>query len=286
VGQHLRIGYFGLPGSFSHGAARRRFGTSEDISYQPFPSIEDAFEALAKGMRLIVVPIENASSGMITDTVDQLIQRKEEKAFAVRECLSMSIRLVLLAKEKEVAPVHIYSHNAALTHARSWLKQEYPQAAIIATESTSQAAQCVLDDQAKGLCAAALGSRDAAGEYGLVVARDDVQLTVANRTKFYVIGEKKLVLPDGKPATHTSVLFEAAHQPGSLVAALTVLSAHGLNLTMIQSRPIPGRFDEYRFFIEFNGTPEGEKGRLALEELGRRTHRLDVLGSYPIVDFS
>jgi prephenate dehydratase len=74
------------------------------------------------------------------------------------------------------------------------------------------------------------------------------------------------------------------------VDALRVLSERGLNLTMIQSRPIPGRFDEYRFFIEFDGVPgEGkggvaQKGAEALEALRAQTHHLSVLGSYPILD--
>ena len=220
---------------------------------------------------------------MIVDTVDQLIQRENQET-VVSECLAMKVKLVLLGDE---SPVYIYSHNAALTHAKSWLKEQYPQAAIIPTPSTSVAAQQVFENRKRlGVKIAALGSREAAKVYGLDIVRDDVQTAVANRTKFYVIRHPGVKLPDHKDATHTALIFEAAHRPGSLVAALKVLSDLGLNLTMIQSRPIPGRFDEYRFFIEFEGVPGTEKGDAALAGLKAATHSLNLLGSYPIVNLS
>ncbi|HEY8966940.1 MAG TPA: ACT domain-containing protein, partial [Candidatus Methylacidiphilales bacterium] len=127
---------------------------------------------------------------------------------------------------------------------------------------------------------AALAGEQVASEYGLSILRRDVQEAIANRTKFYVIGAP---LADSRPASHTSLVFEAAHRPGSLVVALNALAARGLNLTMIQSRPIPGRFDEYRFLIEFeNGGREQE----ALLALRGETDSLSLLGSYPIVNLS
>jgi len=162
-----------------------------------------------------------------------------------------------------------------LTHASGWLSKEYPQSRLVAVESTSAAALLVRNEPGT----AALAGEQALGLYGLQILRDDVEEAIANRTKFYVIGQE---LAD----SHTSLIFEAAHRPGSLVAALKVLSDLGLNLTMIQSRPIPGRFDEYRFFIEFEGVPGTPKGDEALKGLKAATHSLNLLGSYPIVNLS
>lgn len=272
----LRIGYFGEPASFSHEAALRRFGS--DAFYQPCPILEDAFEALSGDRELVVVPIENASSGVIPGTIDELIRRGGQ--VVVRECLAMPIKLVLLAGG-DLVPSTIYSHNAALTHARAWLRKTFPGAAIVPADSTSYAARKVLEDHQKGLKSAALAGRQAAAQYGLAILRDDVEEEVANRTKFYVLANA--AVPNAA-ATHTALIFEAAHKPGSLAAALAVLAERGINLTMIQSRPIPGRFDEYRFFIEFEAAADSPKGAAALEALRKATHRLDVLGSYPIID--
>ncbi len=139
---------------------------------------------------------------------------------------------------------------------------------------------------AKNPNSAALAGEQLIELYGLKILRDDVQETIPNRTKFYVITSPEVELPSSELATHTALIFEAAHRPGSLVAALKVLSDLGLNLTMIQSRPIPGRFDEYRFFIEFEGVPGTEKGDAALAGLKAATHSLNLLGSYPIVNLS
>ena len=279
-GNALQIGYFGEEGSFSHLAALRRFPECQAHSCA---TIEKAFDCLATGIASpIVVPIENASSGIIPDTVDRLIwlcAQENGQAFGVQECLSMRIKLVLLAKQEGIEPTVIYSHNAPLTHAHSWLAENYPHAKLVPTESTSLAAQLALGEPGT----AALAGEQAAELYGLRILRDDVHQAVANRTKFYVIGRP---LTDSGPATHTALLFELPDVTGSLGAALKVISDHGLNLTMIQSRPIPGRFDEYRFFIEFRGTPNEGKGRAALDELKAHTNNLSLLGTYPIVDLS
>ena len=282
--KELNIGYFGEEGSFSHAIALKRFGA--EAAYHDCASAEIALtELIGREIDLAVLPIENASSGTIADTIDQLIRLREGKAgddFVVRECLAMPIKLVLLSFGKK--PKVITSHPAALAHARSWLTAEYPHARIEPSPSTSAAAQRALSDAD----VAALASGHAAELYGLPVLRRDVQETIPNRTKFYVVAPRRLALPGAVAPTHTSLLFEAAHRPGSLVDALKVLSERGLNLTMIQSRPIPGRFDEYRFFIEFDGVPEkgggDSKGLEALEALRAQTHRLSVLGSYPILD--
>lgn len=192
----------------------------------------------------------------------------------------MPIHLVLLSVEAAVpsgVPYRkIFSHRAALTHARSWLRETFAGAELVEVESTSHAA--LLAKEQPGT--AALAGEQVAEEYGLVVVRRDVQEAIANRTKFYVVGA---AFPDSQPASHTSLVFEAAHRPGSLAIALNALAIQGLNLTMIQSRPIPGRFDEYRFFIEFqNGGREEE----AVRALRGETDSLSVLGSYPIVNLS
>jgi prephenate dehydratase len=70
--------------------------------------------------------------------------------------------------------------------------------------------------------------------------------------------------------------------PGSLAAVMQTLARRGLNLTKILSRPIPGRFEEYRFMIEFHGAAPARKVVEALAELRKRTAFLAVAGSYPV----
>lgn len=270
------MGYFGEEGSFSHLVARKRFPR---VALQPCLDSRTAFQKLQAGeFRHIVVPIENASSGMILPTLDQCVTLSQSGGgdkWAVRECIAMGIRLVLLARSARDSVERIYSHQAPLTHARAWLEANYPQAELIELGSTSQAAQ----KAAREPHSAALAGRQVAELYDLQIVREDVQQDIANRTKFYLVGAP---LTASKPATHTALVFELPHRAGSLEAALHVLSEKKLNLTQIISRPIPGRFNEYRFMIEFEGGLHEKRPREAWQRLGEVTRTLHLLGSYAI----
>src|SRR5471032_708749 len=115
----LRIGYFGRAGSFSHVVALRRFPGAH---LQECPTVEEAFARLQTGeFSHILVPIENASSGIITNTADQLMrQAKTEagKTLLIREALVMRIELALLARPDTKVITKIYSHRAPFDHSR------------------------------------------------------------------------------------------------------------------------------------------------------------------------
>lgn len=272
----LPVAYFGEVGSFSHLAARRRFPQANLVSCR---TEEECFSSLvAEKFSHIVVPIENASAGMILNTVDQLILMAEHEnaKLAIREALAIPVQLALLARSR-TAKVHtIYSHLAPFKHAKAWLKKHYPQAALITVVSTSEAARLAREK----VGTAAIAGLHAADLYQLRVLRDDVGAEVANQTTFFVVGQE--VKQSRKP-THTTIIFEAAHKPGTLFRVLQALAKQKLNLTRIESRPIPGRFSEYRFMIEFEGGPQQEFFHKALKSLKRCTHRCVVLGSYPVI---
>jgi chorismate mutase / prephenate dehydratase len=272
----LRIGYFGRAASFSHVAAMRRF-PKERLSESP--TVEEAFARLQAGeFTHILVPIENASSGIITNTADQLMRQAKTDAAAVlqiREALAMRVELALLARADTKVITRIYSHRAPFDHSRDWLQKHYPRAEQIIVESTSEAA--ALAAREKG--AAAIAGTQAVEQNGLQIVSKTVGSEVANQTTFIVVGPA-LVLA-AKP-THTSLVFELPHTAGSLVAVLHVLSRRKLNLTKILSRPIPGRFEEYRFMIEFHGATPMPAVIDALARIKRLTDFLAIIGSYPV----
>jgi chorismate mutase / prephenate dehydratase len=272
----LRLGYFGRAGSFSHVAAERRFPKG---NLSECPTVEEAFARLLTGdFSHILVPIENASSGIITNTADQLMRLAKSVAGAdlrIREALAMRVRLVLLARPDTKAIGKIYSHRAPFDHSRDWLQKHYPGAEQVIVESTSEAAS--LAAREKG--AAAIAGEQAVAQHRLKIVNPQVGGDVANQTTFIVVGP-----PLARPAkpTHTSLVFELPHIAGSLVAALQVLSRRKLNLTKILSRPIPGRFEEYRFMIEFQGAAPKKAVVEALTRIKKITTFLAVIGSYPV----
>jgi chorismate mutase/prephenate dehydratase len=272
----MQLGYFGRAGSFSHVAAERRF-PNEKLS--ECPTVEEAFDRLRAGeFSHILVPIENASSGIITNTADQLMRLAKTGAGAalqIREALAMRVELALMARGDAEVVTKIYSHRAPFDHSRDWLQKHYPLAEQIIVESTSEAA--ALAAKEKG--AAAIAGQHAAARHELEIISKHVGSEVANQTTFILVGPA-LARP-GRP-THTSLVFELPHQPGSLVAVLHVLSRRELNLTKILSRPIPGRFEEYRFMIEFHGAAPTPAVVDALAHIKKITTFLAVIGSYPV----
>jgi chorismate mutase/prephenate dehydratase len=241
--------------------------------------VEEAFARLEAGeFSHILVPIENASSGIITNTADQLMRLARTEAGAalpIREALAMRVQLVLMARAETKEIAKIYSHRAPFDHGRDWLRQHYPKAEQIIVESTSEAAALA----AKETGAAAIAGEQAAAQHGLKIISRQVGSEVANQTTFIVVGAP--LARTAKP-THTSLVFELPHVPGSLVAVLHVLSRRKLNLTKILSRPIPGRFEEYRFMIEFYGAAPAKAVVEALARIRKITTFLAVIGSYPV----
>ncbi len=271
------IGYFGKEGSFTHVAALRRFPKA---TLAECPTVEEAFARLEAGeFPHIVVPIENASSGIITNTADQLmrlaITEGEPAKLLIREALAMRVQLMLLARAGTKEVRKIYSHRAPFDHSRAWLAKHFPQAEQVIVESTSEAA--ALAAKEKG-CAAIAGQQ-AVERHHLAILSREVGAEVANQTTFIVVGAP---LARAAKATHTSLVFELPHKPGSLVAVLQVLSKRGLNLTKILSRPIPGRFEEYRFMIEFAGAEPTSAVVEALSRIRKITTFCGVIGAYPV----
>ena len=272
----FHLGYFGRSGSFSHLAALRRFPKA---MASECPTVEEAFLRLHEGaFSHILVPIENASSGTIMNTADQLMRQAKTAAYdamQIREALAMRVQLVLLARADTKVITKIYSHRAPFDHSRDWLQKHYPQAEQVIVDSTSEAA--VIAAKEKG--SAAIAGEQAVALHGLKIVTKQVGSEVANQTTFVIVGAP---LPRPVKPTHTSLVFELPHVAGSLVSVLQALSRRKLNLTKILSRPIPGRFDEYRFMIEFLGAAPKKDVVEALARLRKITAFLAVMGSYPV----
>lgn len=272
----LRLGYFGRAASFTHLAALRRFPHDH---LNECPTVEEGFARLEAGdFTHILMPIENASSGIITNTADQLMRlakTPDSERLKIREALAMRVQLMLLARAGTKQIAKIYSHRAPFDHSRAWLARHYPKAEQVIVESTSEAAGLA----AKEPGAAAIAGEQAIKEHGLHVVSKDVGSEVANQTTFIVVGPP---LARAAKPTHTSLVFELPHVAGSLVAVLQVLSRRRLNLTKILSRPIPGRFAEYRFMIEFQGTEPANDVVAALARMRKITTFLAVIGAYPV----
>ncbi|WP_437658618.1 prephenate dehydratase [Sorangium sp. So ce1182] len=269
-----RVAYFGRPGTFSHEVAARRF--SQGAELEPRRTISAVFDAVAGGAATYgVVPIENAVGGPIYDTVDELIRREGTgAALVVCEELSLHVTLSLLGR-KGVTPRRIYSHFVPLKHCGDWLRENYPGAQILEAESTAEAVERAAQDGE----AWAIGNKGAAAIYKLDILVPKLGVKGENITRFFVVGRAEEPPPAGG---RTLLLFGLDHRPGALVAALSALGRHHINLTRIVSRALPDSPEEYLFLVECEGSTEEPSFREALALLQQHATGVRSLGSFRV----
>ena len=269
----LRVACLGPEGSFSHAAALRALGHGASPVLLPdLPSVFRAVETHEASLG--VVPVENTLEGTVLPTLDAFSQAAPEIR-VIRE-LRLPVRHVLASREGSPAGIReVHSHPQALAQCRRWLAEHLPGAERIPSASTSGAAHLAARTPGIGcLC-----SREAADLTGLRVLAQDVQDRPHNATRFWVLGTG--TPPPGEPR-RTSLLFTVPHRPGTLLDALDPLREAGLNLTLIQSRPLPENPFEYFFCVDFQGPVEAPEAARALEAMEARCFRLRILGSYPV----
>ncbi|MCC7204631.1 MAG: chorismate mutase, partial [Phycisphaeraceae bacterium] len=210
----LRVGYLGPAGTFSHLAARRKFGAS--VEYDGLIDIPAVFEEVSRGrVDLGIVPIENSSEGGINATLDALVDTP------LRICAEviLTIHHNLLSKVPFEQVKKVYSHPQPLAQCRRWLSAQMSQVDRVAEASTTRAAELA----AKDPHGAAIGSTMAAELYGHKVLFANIEDNPNNVTRFFVIS-KQSPRPTGDDKT--SIMFTAAHKAGTLSEVLDVFREH------------------------------------------------------------
>lgn len=265
----LRVAYLGPAYSYSHLAALDRFGQSVELV--PVASISAVFEEVSRGhANFGLVPLENSTDGRIADTLDNFAR------LPLKVCgeVQLWIHHCLLAKCARADVTEVYSKPQAISQCRNWLAKHLPQARVVELTSTSTAAELAQDKPG----AAAIASRQAGVHYGLDILAENIEDNQSNMTRFAVIGDHT-----GTRTGHdkTAVMFEIEHRPGALADAMAIFKRNRLNLTWIESFPIPRQQGGYLFFVELDGHEKDARVRRALESLERKSLRFETLGSYP-----
>ncbi|MGV3483309.1 MAG: prephenate dehydratase [Planctomycetaceae bacterium] len=264
-----RVAYLGPEYSYSHLAAIKVFGAAHPMA--ALASISAVFDAILRGDALLgVVPIENSTDGRVVDTLGMFVR------VSVKVCgeVLLPIHHNLLSRSPRESITEVYSKPQALSQCRGWLASHMPKARLIEISSTAAAAELAATKPG----AAAVASLEAGCQYGLDVIDASIEDNPNNVTRFAILGRHSSP-PTGNDKT--AILFQVAHRPGALADAMMIFKQAGLNLTWIESFPVPGTTAEYLFFIETVGHETDAKVAAALEQLRAITIRLDVMGSYP-----
>ena len=264
----LRVAYLGPEFTFSHLAAIEAFGQSAELV--PVGSIAAVFDEVERSQSQFgVVPMENSTDGRVSDTLECFSHSP------VRICAGIPLRIhhCLLGVGGRDQIRTIYSKPQPLSQCRNWLARHLPNADLHEMASTADAARRAKDEQH----AAAVASAQAGTNYGLPVIVENIEDNPNNVTRFVVIS-KTTSQPTGNDKT--ALLFEVAHKPGALADAMAIFKRSRLNMTMIDSYPVPGSLGSYLFFVEFLGHEEDPPVRKAVAALAKQAQRAEVLGSY------
>jgi chorismate mutase/prephenate dehydratase len=266
----LGVAYLGPPGTNTHQAAVRRFGSSARLL--PVSSIRDVFDEVERGRAAYgVVPVENSTEGPVNVTLDRLI----DTDVLITGEMALDISHYLLSRAADLGEIkRVCSHPQALAQCRGWLTAHLPEVPTEETTSTSAAAERAREDPA----VAAIASELAARLTEVPVLRARIEDNAANSTRFLVIGRQAAV-PTGRDKT--SILFSMRNEPGVLYSILQPFARERLNLTKIESRPTKRRPWEYVNFVDFEGHRDTAAVRAVLAEVEARCQFLKILGSYP-----
>ena len=260
----------GVEGAYSGIACEKLFARPSIFYFSTFDAV---FTAVEKGLcRYGVIPVENSTAGTVNAVYDLMVKHDFRIVRSVRIKVDHNLLVRPGTKEEDIR--EIYSHSQALTQCAGFL-QRFPNAKIIPCENTAVAAKMVAESNDPGV--AALSSRSCAKLYGLEILMSSVQDSDNNYTRFICISKELEIYPG---ADHTSLMMVVQDEPGSLYKILSRFYALGINMHKLESRPIPGRNWEYRFYFDLDTSVYSSKFIQLMGELGDISEEYEYLGSY------
>ncbi|UCF45539.1 MAG: prephenate dehydratase [Candidatus Bathyarchaeota archaeon] len=267
----MRVAFQGEKGAYSESAVHTFFGATADV--KPCRDLTEVFESVNKQRAQFgVVPIENSLEGSINQTYDLFLTHN----LKVRGEIIIRISHCLIANPNTSLEVvkTVYSHPQALAQCRSFLERLGCE--LIPTYDTAGSVKMLKE---KGLHdAAAVASERAAELYGMKILAREIEDNPENYTRFFVISQNDAPMTG---RDKTSIIFAAAHTPGSLYNALGEFAEREINLTKIESRPTRQKPWEYNFYLDFEGHRTEENCAAALKAIEKSALFLKILGSYP-----
>jgi prephenate dehydratase len=273
-----RIAYQGEPGAFSQTAARQLLG--DDPATIPFRSFEEMFQSVATGdADCCVAPIENSLAGSIHRNYDLLLS---SGLTILGETFLRIVHNLIAPPGTTLDDVRrVYSHPVALAQCGRFLRQ-HPEMESEPMHDTAGAVRVVMERRQPG--EAAIASEAAANIYGGVILATNVEDDPQNFTRFFLLAPPNAsIRPHSDPSAHrwkTSLLLEIANTPGSLYRTLGVFATAGIDLSKIESRPIPGKPRDYAFYLDVIGNVADAAIAQAFEQLRADADSVTVLGSY------
>ena len=267
----VTVVFQGVEGAYSYAAMREYF--DDEIKSYHVKTWKDAMEEVSGGRAdYAVLPIENSTAGIVAGIYDLLT---EYRLNIVGEQIIRVEHVLLGLPEASVEDIsHVYSHPQGLAQCGKFL-EGHPDWKYCEVENTAGAAKRVREENDPAH--AAIASRQAGELYSLKVLAEDICHNDQNVTRFIIVSRKPVYVKDAKKI---SISFELPHETGTLYNMLSHIIYNGLSMSKIESRPIPGKTWEYRFFVDFEGNLTDSAVKNALRGIEAEANCLQVLGNY------
>jgi prephenate dehydratase len=272
----MKLAFQGEAGAYSEAAAGKY---NADATLVPCPAFDDVFASVEQGrVTAGVLPIENSIGGTIHRNYDLLVQHELKIVGEVE--LPVIHSLVALPGTAITDLTQIYSHPQALAQCDQFLRA-LSGIEIVATYDTAGSAKMIRERNLT--TTAAVASERAAAIFGLDILKRSIQDYADNITRFIVVtrGASAAEFLGDRPANKTTIVFTLPNTPGSLFKALSVFALREIDVTKVESRPIPGRPWEYLFYLDVASGAQELRCSRALLHLAEFAPSMKTLGSYP-----
>lgn len=269
----IKIAIQGIESSFHHLAVQKLF-PDNNITLLPCDSFNKVTRTITDfSADFGVIAIENSIAGSILPNYT-LIDRED---LQILEEVYLNIDMFLMVLEGETLHTinEIRSHPVALQQCKDYLMRVQPHCKIVEGKDTASEARRIKDGNLKGV--AAIAGKQVAERYGLKILDGHVQSLKEDKTRFVVLGRRTEAT--SKSPNKASLKFVLNHEVGSLSNVLQLLHTFNINLTKIQSLPIPEKPWEYAFFVDVLFEDQ-ELFSEVITMLGKTVKELKVLGLY------
>ena len=268
---NTKVAFFGERGSYTEQAMMEYFNPA--INGIAMSTFKEVMQAIKEGKADYgVLPIENSSTGTLSDIYDLLAEY--DNIIIGEHMVKIDNNLWGLPGAKLCNITRIYSHIQPLQQCSEFLNK-YPNIKKLDGGSTSASAKFILEEN--DLTKAAIASKRAGEMFGLQLLQASIQNEDTNTTRFIIISNKKIY---AKGADRTSICFELPHKSGSLYHMLSHFIYNNINMTKIESRPISGKAFAYRFFVDIEGGLDSPAVKNALHCINEEAIEMKILGCY------
>lgn len=269
--EHSRVVFQGVEGAYSQAAMKAFFG--EQVNAFPVEQWRDAMQMISEGMAdYAVLPIENSTAGFVSEMYDLLM--KYDHYIVGEQIIRIDHKLLGVPGAKLSDIKRVYSHEQALMQCEEYLNchRNWKQTAL---ENTARAAKKVAEDG--DITQAAIASAYAGESFGLQILEEGICANAVNSTRFIVVSNQRVFV---KNANKISICFELPHKSGTLYRILSHFIFNNLNMTKIESRPMPNVDWEYRFFVDFEGNLNDTAVKNAIRGINEEAVNVKILGNY------